>query len=446
MKKTFYWILCICISFQIGASKLKAETKMELSKSERTSISNVRSFIQSNWTNTIRTNPKDNGTFIGLPYPYTVPCVKGNFQEMYYWDTYFTNIGLILDGNVAQAQNNCEDMLYLVDRFGFMPNGNRTWFLDRSQPPYLSMMIRDVFNKTKDVTWLKKCLPTLEKEYAFWMTKRMTHIGLNHYSNNATDQNKMQAFREGSKRLGLKSDTTNLSEADKIKIGSHFFSECESGWDYNPRFENRCEAFCPVDLNSNLYMYEMNFAFFYSQIQPSEVEKWKKLAEKRKGLIDKYLFNSKDGLFYDYDFVNRKHSTVYSAAVFSLLWSKVVTKQQAKTILASLPKLEYKFGVAACNSGERNGNYQWDYPNGWPCIQFLTVKGLQNYRFDDAASRIAYKYTSTASHNFEKTKNLWEKYNITDGSIKVKNEYEMPAMMGWTAGVFVYMSDYLLSK
>lgn len=422
----------------------QTERNYTLSDDELISIEKVRNFIKSNWVNTIRFHPNDSGTLIGLPKPYTVPSIKGMFQEMYYWDTYFTNVGLILDGNVEQAKNNCEDMLYLVDKYGFMLNGNRTWFLDRSQPPYLSMMIRDVFENTKDVNWLKHCLPTLEKEYTFWMSKRVAPIGLNHYSNSATDQNKLQAFREGIIRLGLKMDTTNLTEADKIQRGSHFFSECESGWDFNPRFDNRCGDFCPVDLNCNLYMYEKNFAFFYAQLKNADSLKWEKLADKRKELINSYLFDAKSGLFYDYDFVNSKHSTIYSAAVFNTLWSGIATQKQANSILENLPKLEFDFGIAACEPGKREGSYQWDYPNGWPCIQFLAVKGLLNYGFNETANRIAYKYISTSTHNFEKTKNLWEKYNITDGSINVKNEYEMLAMMGWTAGVFVYLSNYLL--
>jgi len=445
--KTSVIYFALLVGFLIISSCNNAqEKKSVLSKDEIASVHKVRDFIKTNWVNTIRSNPKDTGTFIGLPYPYTVPCAKGSFQEMYYWDTYFTNVGLILDGNVEQAKNNCEDMLYLVERFGFMLNGNRTWFLDRSQPPYLSMMIRDVFEKTKDVNWLKHCLPALEKEYAFWMSKRIAPIGLNHYSNSDTDQNKLQAFREGIIRLKLKTDTTHLSEADKIKKGSHFLSECESGWDFNPRFENRCGDFCPIDLNSNLYMYEKNFAFFYSQLNNPDSSKWEKLAEKRKVLINSYLFDAKSGLFFDYDFVNKKHSTIYSAAVFNTLWSGIASATQANSILNNLPKHEYGFGIAACEPGKREGSYQWDYPNGWPCIQFMAVKGLLNYGFDEAADRIAGKYIRTASRNFEKTNNLWEKYNVTDGSIKVQNEYEMPAMMGWSAGVFVYMSDYLLKE
>jgi alpha,alpha-trehalase len=423
------------------------DKRIILSQEEKTSIQNVRDFIKSNWGNTIRSNPKDSSTFIGLPLPYTVPCISGSFQEMYYWDTYFTNVGLIIDGNVEQAKNNCENMLYLVDRLGFMPNGNRTWFLDRSQPPYLSMMIRDVFEKTKDLDWLKHCLPALEKEYTFWMTKRITPIGLNHFSNSTSEKDKIESCLTAGKRLGSSYDTTVFkTEAERIRQGSHFYAECESGWDYNPRFDSRCEDFCPIDLNCNLYLYEKNFAYFYSQLNRADSVRWNISAENRKQLINNYLFNEKEQLFYDYDFVNQKHSTIYSAAVFSLLWSKIATQDQAKSIVESLSKLEFNYGISACAPGDRKFSYQWDYPNGWACLQYLTVKGLQNYGYEEAANRIAYKNVITVVRNFKQTNNLWEKYNITDCSINVKNEYEMPAMMGWTAGTFVYLSDYLLNE
>lgn len=413
----------------------------------RKSILEIRNFIKLNWSNVIRKNTTDKDGLIGLPFPYTVPCVSGHFQEMYYWDTYFTNLGLIIDGNTEQAKNNCNNMLFLVDKYGFMLNGNKTYYLNRSQPPYLSMMIRDVFEKTKDVNWLKRCLPILEKEYQFWMSKRITPNGLNHYSNSANDEIKKQEFISFSKRLDTNFDSTILiSDTEKVRKGSQFLSECESGWDFNPRFEGRCEDFCPVDLNSNLYMYENNFAFFYSQTKKDGVNKWVELAKKRKKLMNSYLYNSNEGLFYDYDYINKIQSKIYSAAVFNVLWSKIASKEQAKSIVTNLSKLEFKFGISTCEQGTRKYEYQWDYPNGWPNIQYLAVKGLENYGFNEQADRIAYKFIDTASMNFEKTKNLWEKYNITDGSIKVKNEYKMPAMMGWTAGVFVYLSDYLLSK
>ena len=137
----------------------------------REDTSAIRAFISESWDSTIHYNPADTGTLIGLPYPYTVPGVGDTFPEMYYWDTFFTNEGLVLDGRLEQAKNNTDDMLYLVGRFGMMPNGNRTWYLDRSQPPYLSMMVSRVYEYTEDREWLAHAYDVLKKEYGFWMTE-----------------------------------------------------------------------------------------------------------------------------------------------------------------------------------------------------------------------------------------------------------------------------------
>jgi alpha,alpha-trehalase len=421
--------------------------KIVLSKDEKVSIEVVRDFIKTNWEKTIRTHTNDSASLIGLPLPYSVPSISGMFQEMYYWDTYFTNVGLIMDGNVIQARNNCENMLYLIDRYGFMPNGNRIWYLNRSQPPYLSMMIRDVYEKTKDKEWLKRCLPTLEKEYHFWMTKRITSIGLNRFNNNAPDSINEDTFWGIKKRLGENYDTISLkSESQRIAIGSHFTSEFESGWDLSPRFDSRCNDFCPLDLNSNLYLYEKNFEYFYSKTENNTSKKWNSIADKRKKLINKYLYNQNDKLFYDYDYVNNQLSPIYSSAVFNALWAELLTQEQAKELVKHLPPLEFKYGLAACAPGKRKYAYQWDYPNGWASIQYLAVKGLRNYGYKAEASRIAYKYATLVSSNYKKTNNLWEKYNIIDGTINGHNEYEMPTMMGWTAGTFIYISDYLMNE
>lgn len=444
MKFHFKHVITFLFLLVVPTSYANKPLKVVLSTQEDSTIYTVRNFIKSNWQNTIRVNKEDSGNLYGLPKPYTIPTMKEYFQEMYYWDSYFTNQGLIHDGNVEQAKNNCENVLFMVERLGYMPNGNRTFYLHRSQPPYLSMMIRDVYEQTMDQKWLKKCLPTLEKEYNYWMTKHATPIGLNRYTNSNSAQEKLEAYYDLAPRLGknYNIDGPKTDEERRI-IGSHFIAEAESGWDFNPRFERRCEDFCPVDLNANLYLYEQNFAYFYKILNEDNPSKWIKLAEKRKSLMNKYLVNKKNKLFYDYDFVNNKLSPIYSAAVFNLLWAKVLTPCQAKVLVKNLNKLEMEHGISTCEPGARDYVYQWDYPNGWPCLQFLALTGLQNYKYEKEAVRIAHKYITTVGENFIKTKNLWEKYNIVDGTTNAQNEYEMPAMMGWTAGVYVYFVDYL---
>ena len=141
----------------------------------------IKEYIEINLPLSIRYNPEDKGALIGLPYPYIIPSVADMFQEMYYWDSYFANAGLLLMGNIEQAKNNVDDLRYMLDRYGFVPNGNNVGFEHNSQPPFLALMIRELYDVTGDKEWLKGAYESLKKENQFWTQKRGTELGLNHY-------------------------------------------------------------------------------------------------------------------------------------------------------------------------------------------------------------------------------------------------------------------------
>lgn len=396
----------------------------------------LKQYIKENFPKCLRENIKDDGTLIGLPRPYTVPCMSGAFQEMYYWDTYFTNKGLVLCGFAEQAKNNVDNMLYLVSRFGFMLNGNRTWFLRNSQPPFLSLMVRDVYEITGDKEWLKDAVKSLETEYDFWQTKRITKTGLNRYSFDSKDADLniyTDALRQ---RLGFEAPIdTDLKKAE------HFMVNAESGWDCTPRFEFKGFYYNPIDLNCLLYAFENNMQFFNEEIvQDSKI--WEDHAEKRKDLINK-LMKSDSGLYFDYDFEVKKHSPVFSAASFFPMFVGISDEVSAKATRDNLYRIETDFGIAATEKFTLDGNYQWAYPNGWAPLHYIVVKALINYGYIDDAKRIAEKYVKTVEANFKTTNNLWEKYNVEDGSINTSNEYEMPPMLGWTAGVYLACKEIL---
>lgn len=397
----------------------------------------VLNYIKNNWINTVRNNVQDVGTLLGMPYPYVVPSISGGFQEMYYWDTYFTNQGLVISGLETLAKSNTDNILYMVSKFGFMPNGNRQLYLNRSQPPYLSMMVRNVFDIYKDKEWLKNAYEILKLEYDFWMKKRITPIGLNRYFEDADRETKLGMFEHIYNRMTQKVKPMGLEDGAKALIGSHYISECESGWDFNPRFEGRCTDFIPVDLNCNLYVYEKNFEYFSDILKKNEGLLWSSRAEIRKELLNKYCWDENRGLFMDYDFVNNNFSRVEALSVFHPLWAKLATEEQAKKTVHNMENFEYDFGLSTCKPGKRDCVYQWDYPNGWAPLQYIAVMGLKSYGYKVEAKRISEKYINTVIKNYETTNNLWEKYNVIDGSINVSNEYEMPSMLGWTAGVFV---------
>ena len=403
---------------------------------------NLKAYIDRDMPKTVRVCTADTVGNFALPYPFSVPCIVNGFQNMFYWDTYFTNVGLLLDGNAGQAKNNIDNILAMIERFGYMPNATCEGMLNRSQPPYASMMVREVYEATRDKAWLARACKTLEKEYGFWMTRRMTPSGLNRYSNNADKASLMAFYNYIVGRLGL-NPAHYTDDEERCAVASHFLAEAESGWDFNPRFDSRCEDHNPVDLNANLYAYERNFAYFYKELGLRGAKNWEKLAARRKALLDEMCLDPRDGLYYDYDYVNRRRSPVLSAAVFSTLFAKLAGKKQARAIYRNLSRLECANGVAACEKGDRRRVYQWDYPNGWAALNYLAIKGLDSYGYRKAARRIAVKYVHSMADIYKRTGNLWEKYNAVSGSTDVKDEYAMPgAFMGWTAGVYIFAFDY----
>jgi alpha,alpha-trehalase len=403
-------------------------------------VRKIELYIKSHWVKATRENTEDSGTLIGLPYPYVVPCMKGMFQELYYWDTYFTNRGLIAQGFYQLARNNVDDLLYLADRFGFVPNGSRVYYLQNSQIAYLSMMVRDIFELTRDQAWLAKAYQTLQTEYDFWMQQRITPSGLNRYYHNAGKEQLLKAFADMQQRLRRPGE---LSEDAQLARGAHIIAEYESGMDMNRRFEDRCADYNPVDLNSNLYIYEKNFQHFSGILRNGQQELWAGRAEHRKTLINQYCWNGEQKMFLDYDYVNRRTSPVESLASYYPLWAGLCSIEQARSMLDKLEHFECDFGLLACKPGNEPPVYQWDYPNGFAPLHYIVIKGLLNYGFRNAAERIARKYVGLVVKTFAETGDLWEKYNVAEGSVQVVNEYEMPAMLGWTAGVFLFCSNLL---
>lgn len=399
----------------------------------------VRHYITGAWERTVRENPDDEGTLIGLPFPYTVPSPEGMFQEMYYWDTFFTNEGLLADGLTGQARNNTANLLYLVERYGFVPNGSRTWYLSRSQPPFLSLMVASVFAHTRDTLWLRGAYATLRKEYDFWMTRRMTPCGLNRYSGEDAPRWLIDEFVvTGGQRLGT--TFTWESQAEHDALGRHFTAEAESGWDFNPRFDRRCEDFCPVDLNALLYAFECHMADF-ACVLGEDPQPWRSAAAARKERMDALLW---DGTcFYDYDWVNGRRSDVLSAAVFTPLFTGMATPEQAGQIAKALSRLEFPYGLAVCEDKPYPYRYQWSYPNTWPPTTFMAVFGLDRYGFKRDARRLARKYIGLVCRSFRMTGRIWEKYDAQQGFSSPGEEYETPEMLGWSAAAYSCLYDYL---
>ena len=397
----------------------------------------IQEYVDYNLPRSIRYNPEDYGVRYGLPYPYIIPSVADMFQEMYYWDTYFANTGLIIRGDIEQAKNNADNLLYLLERFGYVPNGNHQYLSYNSQPPLLASMIREIYDVTHDITWLEHAYELLKRENQFWTQKRATEYGLSRYDCEKLPTDWIEC---DSAAIVARLKFRPEGKSD-VELARGYRSSGESGWDLCPRLNWETYNYLPVDLNAILCGQEIQLAYFAHELGKTEEKTvWQEKSDKRVELMRKYLKNEQ-GIFDDYHMPTGKHSGIVSVASFFPLYFQIATKEEAEIMRSALPRIEMEYGVVACEQSEFPGTYQWGYPNGWPPLQRIVVQGLMNYGYQEDAQRIAKKYVELVEVCFEKTGHLWEKYNVVDGNVEVTNEYQMPAMLGWTFGTY-----YLFAK
>lgn len=390
-------------------------------------MNNTLKFIIENIDKTVKTSDNASKTLVSLPYPYTTPCIENSFQEMYYWDTYFTNKGLLLLGKVDQVVNNINDFIYLIETYGYIPNGNRTYYLNRSQPPFFGLMLKDVLETCKDKIDVDRAIKALEKELVFWKTKRITPTGLSCYGSNASDEEYIDAVKGYNKRLGF--DAKSIT----VNNGKDAFAECESGWDFSPRFSKGCTNYNPIDLNCLLYASETLLGEY-----STNKEYYKNSAESRKNTIKRFL-KAPNGVYYDYCYNDCTLSNVLSAAAFFPYFVGIET--DVNGLKQALAELELPYGIVSCEKS--SVNYQWGYPNGWAPLNYVAFQSALNMGHNVDALRIATKYVNMVDNLYEQTGKLWEKYNVENGTLDVVSEYGTPDMLGWSAGVYVVMYNYI---
>ena len=400
----------------------------------------VMEFIKQNFKDTIKFNTRDEGNLIGLPYPYTTPCADEKFTEMYYWDTYFTNAGLIAAGNTELAKNNTDNIAYLINKYGYMPNGNRTYYLQNTQPPFYYKMVDDVFAVTDDKEWLKQSYKTIVKEYGFWQTERIAPNGLNVYSPKADftkefTERKYNYFK--SRYKGFEAE----SEEEKIACAHTIMTQGESGWDCTTRFENSGEFYNPIDLNSLLYGLEKTMEKFAVILENGEELLWEKRAESRKNKMFEILLDKSSGIFLDWNYKDKHFSPVFSVASLYPMFVGIAEYAES-TVKMFSEKLMEKYGVTGCEKGDFPYGLQWDYPNVWAPLQFISYIALKSCGYDEIAENVAEKYIALIDLSFAETGNLWEKYDGRTGEV-ANADYNSPKMMGWTAGVYMYFSSII---
>lgn len=390
----------------------------------------VVAYVNNYWSTLVKECKEDQDSLIKMPFSYVVP--GGMFQEWYYWDSFFSVLGLRHNKKYHQLILNIVDnFLYCIEKFGFIPNGNRTYYLSRSQPPYLTSMIKIIFEINKDKMWLKRAFRLAVQEYQnCWLSdNHLTKIGLSRYFDskkvNGHDADKEKMIWQG------------------VKIGLEELAEAESGWDFTPRFVGLCTKICPIDLNCQLFKYEQDFQDLAKILNNGEEEEWLEKTEKRKKIIDKYFWDENQGLYFDYNFENGEKLSTKTLATFYPLWSKSASKEQAKKVVGNISLFEEAGGLVTCDQDYGQSNKQWNYPNGWAPLQWIAVQGLMNYGYIKEAKRIAEKWINLIVKVHKETGKLWEKYNVIDCSNECPGRYPNQEGFGWTNAIFIELLNVL---
>lgn len=428
-----------------------------------------------------------------LPNPYIVP--GGMFNEMYGWDSYFIIRGLIEDNQFKLAKGMVENFFFEIENYGSTLNGNRVYYLSRSQPPFLSSMVLSVYNASKEkqdlkYQWLKNAYKYIIKDYQFWT--RSPHLAgdtqlsryfdfkngpvaetkndinlyyrraIEYFMSHPDQAPDMLAHKDQAQLLGnlytiqvcdSNSPISNKT-CDKIEnvgLTKKFYQGDrairESGMDISFRFGpfgSHTIDYAPIDLNSLLYKTERDLEFICHEIgKDKEARYWHTRSALRGKKINAYFWNSAKGLFYDFNFRKNKQSEYDYIATFYPLWIGLATPAQALAVKNNLSLFEKKGGLAT--STYRSGA-QWDYPYGWAPFHLIAIEGLRRYGYGKDADRIANAFLANITENFHRDHTIREKYNVVTSSSNTKiqvgyNSNEIG--FGWTNGVFLTLLHQL---
>lgn len=435
-----------------------------------------------------------------LPHPYVVP--GGRFNEMYGWDSYFIVLGLEADHREALAKGMVDNFLFEIEHYGAVLNANRTYYLTRSQPPFLTAMIRAVYEnpasfsatpagRAEAKTWLARAYTLAEKDYSTWT--RPEHAagttGLARYfdygngpvpeeSDDSTYYPDVIRWLVAHPKAGGESylikgsEHPDAAEAQRLKQTScdvqagvvcerawvagyrltHDFyladrAMRESGFDPSFRFgpfDGATHHYAPVCLNSLLYRYERDLEHLAHLLAlPKEALEWDRRAKKRDAAIQRYLWQPKEGVFADYDFMRAKSSTYAYISSLYPLWAGVATREQAQQVVSKLNLFERPGGLSMSNY---DSGTQWDEPFGWAPTNWIAVAGLEAMGFRSDAQRISRKFDATIDEGFANDGTIREKYNVVSGSAKVEvsTGYKVNVIgFGWTNSAYLKMKEEL---
>ncbi len=390
--------------------------------------------------------PAPGSSAIGLPAPYVVP--GGRFREIYYWDSYFTMLGLRADGQQPLIESMLADFISLIERYGHIPNGTRTYYLSRSQPPFFALMLD--LSVDGDPALAKRRLAALRTEHDFWMhghgclgvngtcehVVRMPDGSLLNRYWDARDTPRDESYAEDRETVRAASPRTATVVQRDLR------SAAESGWDFSSRWlaDGRTLAMIrttdivPVDLNSLLWVMERRIAARCRAIADLACARaYAGQAAARHAAIDRYLWQRDQGRYADWDHARRRPTAVLSAATLYPLFAGLASKDQATAVAAMTRR--HLIAPGGLRTTQVRTGQQWDAPNGWAPLQWVAIAGLDRYGEDASARDIAARWLATVRRTYDETDKLLEKYDVEERAPGGGGEYPTQDGFGWTNGV-----------
>jgi alpha,alpha-trehalase len=353
-----------------------------------------------------------------LPRDFITP--GGRFMVQFYWDSFFVVKALVCGERFELAKGIVENCLFLVERHGMVIANRKRWAAG-SQLPFLSEMVREIYAVTRDKTWLAWAASVVQREFVdYWLNAdHLVFEGLSRYH------------------------APSCYPPENIP---DITMDHEASWDLSPRFDrDDVLELLPVDLNSNLYAYEMDLAFFREELGfRDEAIEWKKKAEKRAATINSLMWDGEDRIYYDFNFLRGRRKKVKSMATFFPFFRQIAGQEQAQGISRTVAVFERDYGMAACDQTYGYTDRQWNFPIGWAPLHFVTFLGLRNYGHQETAERVALKWLNLNLSVWEQTGKLFEKYDVEAGSAKVlEDRYKNQDGFAWTNATFLYLLDSL---
>lgn len=416
---------------------------------------NVAQHIQNLWGSLKRTADTNvpGSTLLPLPNPYIVP--GGRFREIYYWDSYFTMLGLKESGELDTIQNMIENFSFLINTYGHIPNGNRSYYLSRSQPPFFTLMV-ELYGLATGVSVITNYIDAIEKEYAYWMTghnsieknmcfRKLVSLPDGTVLNRYFDE----LFTPRPESWGDDVETASKNSRQKEIIYNHLRTAAESGWDFSSRWladandlsSIEASDIIPVDLNALMYHTETVLnTYFESTGNIDKAALYKDRAVKRFNALQQYCFCKEDGVYYDYHWKNSKRTKKFTPASLFPLWLSAIpapkVEELGKTAAEKIRKELLKEGGVLTTAIKNN--QQWDAPNGWAPLQWVTIAALEKTNQPELAKDIARRWLKLNEQVYHRTGKLMEKYNVVDTHLEAGGgEYEGQDGFGWTNGVYL---------